>query len=365
MNKFKHLCILIVTIIAVLLTSCSKSELVIDYFDAESFEEALNNGENLEGKVVRFVAKDLKPDSAYGYDIWAGEHLNFVSSRNPDVKKGDIVTVRTTTIESVLGSWIINYEKLNVIDGSDSDDSTNGSQQEETNSNNENNSFLNNLGADSNDYTTTILPETEPEEETNTEELALEIVEHDFYGEKSLYDDMIDISYYALIHNPNELIVSNPMLNVTIIAEDGSILGTEQGSDTIIMPGDTIFISGNMSVPSADITDKTKIYFETDYSYLTGSTIFEEIKSTDLSVSNIKERNTQYESFITGIVTNNYAKDISLAELFFVLKKDGKTVYIGSTFVNNLKVGKETPFQYESYSVLPDHDTVEVYFQAI
>ena len=96
------------------------SSVVIDYGDAESFESALNKGENLEGKVVQFVASEFHPDSKLGYNVWSGEHLNFVSSRNPDIKEGDTVTVRTVTIENVLGSWVINYEKVdNAVVGED------------------------------------------------------------------------------------------------------------------------------------------------------------------------------------------------------------------------------------------------------
>lgn len=57
----------------------SEADLVyIDYADAESFEAALNEGEDLEGKIVQFEALELHPDSAVGYNVWAGEHLNFI-----------------------------------------------------------------------------------------------------------------------------------------------------------------------------------------------------------------------------------------------------------------------------------------------
>ena len=95
-------------------------EVMIDYGDAESFEAALNEGENLENKVVRFIAGDIHPDSTFGYNVWAGEHLNFVSSRNPDIRTCNIVTVRISTIENFLGSWIISYEKVdNAVIGED------------------------------------------------------------------------------------------------------------------------------------------------------------------------------------------------------------------------------------------------------
>lgn len=90
----------------------SAEEVMIDYGDAESFEAALNEGKKLEGKVVRFIAGEFHPQSKLGYNVWAGEHLNFVSSRNPDIKEGDTVTVKTTTIENMAGSWVINYEKV-------------------------------------------------------------------------------------------------------------------------------------------------------------------------------------------------------------------------------------------------------------
>lgn len=85
---------------------------IIDYGDAESFEKALNEGKNLEGKIVCFVALEYHPNSAWGYNLWAGEHLNFVSSSQPDIKEGDTVIAKVITVESHFGSWIINYEKV-------------------------------------------------------------------------------------------------------------------------------------------------------------------------------------------------------------------------------------------------------------
>lgn len=119
---------------------------IIDYGDAESFEAALNEGKNLEGKVVRFTAVKLVPDSAFGYDIWAGEHLNFVSSRNPDVQAGDTVTVRVSTIESIIGSWIINYEKVDnaVISEDTITNSTNNKPAEKANDTNSDDTYEHN-----------------------------------------------------------------------------------------------------------------------------------------------------------------------------------------------------------------------------
>ena len=111
---YKIMGMVMILALALALYSCggASSKVSIDYGDAESFEAALNAGENLEGKVVQFTALELHPDSAAGYNVWAGEHLNFISSRNPDIKAGETVVVRATEITSSLGSWFIKYEKI-------------------------------------------------------------------------------------------------------------------------------------------------------------------------------------------------------------------------------------------------------------
>ncbi|WP_186579785.1 hypothetical protein [Aquibacillus kalidii] len=95
-------------ILASVLVGCGKVE--PDYTTKE-FEAALNNGENLEGKIVSVEVSELEPNSAFGYNIQAGEHLNFVSTENPNVKKEDTVLLEIKKVESMLGSYIISYEK--------------------------------------------------------------------------------------------------------------------------------------------------------------------------------------------------------------------------------------------------------------
>lgn len=83
----------------------------IDYGDAESFEQALNDGKNCVGKVVQFKVDEFKTPLA-GYNLWAGKHLNFVSYRNPKCSKGDIVTVKVTKVNNLDGKWQIWYKKV-------------------------------------------------------------------------------------------------------------------------------------------------------------------------------------------------------------------------------------------------------------
>ncbi|WP_233190799.1 hypothetical protein [Sporosarcina sp. P19] len=75
--------IVILMIAALLLTACGSAE--SDY-TTEQFETVLKNGENPVGKNVSITVHELVPDSAFGYNIQTGEHLNFVSSDNPNVE---------------------------------------------------------------------------------------------------------------------------------------------------------------------------------------------------------------------------------------------------------------------------------------
>ena len=89
-----------------------KDSVHLDYGDEEAFEAALNSGDDLNGKTVSIIAQELHPESIYGYNIWAGIHLNFVSPDDPNVQVGDVLTVRITNAELVDQSWIISYEMV-------------------------------------------------------------------------------------------------------------------------------------------------------------------------------------------------------------------------------------------------------------
>ena len=101
---------LVSAMLSLLLCSCGGGPggTEVDYGDAAAFEEALNRGDNLENKTLMFTVTELHPDSALGFNVCGGEHLNFISSRNPDLKVGDTAGVKATEI----GSWIIKYEKI-------------------------------------------------------------------------------------------------------------------------------------------------------------------------------------------------------------------------------------------------------------
>ena len=87
-----------------------KGNTAVDYPNDADFEKDLNKGVNMVGKTVTFKVVGIKPNSAFGFNLWAGEHLNFCSSQNPNVSIGDYVTVKVTDVRSAIGSYIIYYE---------------------------------------------------------------------------------------------------------------------------------------------------------------------------------------------------------------------------------------------------------------
>lgn len=106
----KILLIAVLVVVAYMMTGCSAGIMEPDYTTAE-FEAALNAGENVTGKFVEVEVRDFKPNSAFGYNLIAGEHLNFVSSDHPDVEVGDTIVVEVEKAASLMGSWIITYKK--------------------------------------------------------------------------------------------------------------------------------------------------------------------------------------------------------------------------------------------------------------
>ena len=109
----KLLAILLSLTLLLSLVACGeKVEAKPDYEDVAAFEQALNDGEDLTGKTVLVTVNKLVPDSAFGYNIQAGENLNFCSTDNPNVKEGDTLTVKVEDVASMLGSYIIKYERV-------------------------------------------------------------------------------------------------------------------------------------------------------------------------------------------------------------------------------------------------------------
>ena len=206
------------------LSACGQSQIPLDYGDETAFEADLNAGKNLVGKTVSFVAAELHPQSLYGYDIWAGEHLNFISSKNPDIEVGQTVTVKVTAVESVIGSWFIEYEKVDAA-------------------------------ADENTIYAADVEDSDNADETEAPQ-PLEIAEAGYYvAPHQSGADTIRVNYCGMVHDPNEtLAASYPKIIITITNPDGTIIATDSQTGSGVMPGDTVTLVSMMSVPTGLLT---------------------------------------------------------------------------------------------------------------
>lgn len=108
--------ILALSSVGIVLTACGSSTPKADYTEVKA-EKALNAGKDIKGKNVSIEVAKLEPRSAFGYNIEAGKHLNFVSEENPDVKVGDKLIVKVKKVKSVIGSFVINYDLIHKTKG--------------------------------------------------------------------------------------------------------------------------------------------------------------------------------------------------------------------------------------------------------
>ena len=134
-KNLSYICVIILLALLLLLTGCSNvenektnnstnfDELELDYNDASSFEKALNSGAKVNGKTVKFDVLEYKLDSLLGINCWSGEHLNFISDNELEVKTGDIIIGRVKEEPtSFLGSWKIKYDVIAIQAGTQGSD---------------------------------------------------------------------------------------------------------------------------------------------------------------------------------------------------------------------------------------------------
>lgn len=68
------------------------------------FKQAVNNGEELAGKIVTFTVLEVHPKSSLGYYLYGGEHLNFASDEGIGINEGDEITVIVIEVKRVVSN---------------------------------------------------------------------------------------------------------------------------------------------------------------------------------------------------------------------------------------------------------------------
>lgn len=362
-------CFLIMVMILLSFSACKRTRETVHYTDAQSFEASLNDGENLEGKTVRFVALVMTPDSAFGYNIWAGEHLNFVSSEDPGVKEGDTVVVKTTSIQQVSGSWIIRYEKAEAAEGHSTDaprkeevsrqvsGQTSGEGSPEMSGNPAKGDSAKAQKPEEEEGAADVSGQTVPD----SAEKPLELVDSGWcIGSRS--GDIAYVNFCGMIYNPNEELIANfPSITVTARHGDGSILATDEQVGSIVMPGDTITLCSLFSMPASGLTDDLQVTFDVDLSeWASAASYHHAVKTTDFVITNVTERSGKSQSFVTGEITSLYPETVNLVNLSMIFRKDGEIVYMDHIFLESLKPDKSKAFEFSQFSEWPEHDTIEL-----
>ncbi len=357
----KRVWVFLVTVCVLLLslTACGGSKTVVDYGDAAAFEEALNRGENLEGKTVMFTAREFHPDSKLGYNIWAGEHLNFVSERNPDVKVGDTVAVKATKIANILGSWIIGYEKVsNAVVGETTITSSGNSSQKTASEN---------AGTGKTDNSEAIT-ETTKEQQTATKaeesELTIEYVDADLF-EFNNYFGKPTVSAYVAFKNTSDMAIRVRDARFDYIDNDEKLLSTDQYVQCIpdvVKPGQTGYLySYYHDISGVDTSN--------GFTFKPDGTMYEAKDIYEFDVTDVSFKTGRaLDISIIGRATNNTNKDQSFvkpAAVYF----DKNNKIVGFCYgMESFAAGQTKSFEISGDMISEEYDPdivdhVEVYVQ--
>ena len=194
------------------------------------------------------------------------------------------------------------------------------------------------------------------ESQAETELIDLEVTDFSYYVENGY------LMYAIKIHNPNtDTAIELPSYRITAKSSDGSILGNEEQTLSIIYPGqDFVFASQAFSVTDTPADTNVQILAPDDYN-ITKVDLLEHPEFIPLTVENASVIKDDFFTKITGEIKNDNDYDIDSAHLCVIFRdSDGNVASVESTYVDNISAGGNTPFELSVYS---DNitDTYEAY----
>lgn len=362
MKNMRRVFVMALTVIVmVLFTACGKS-IPIDFADAESFEAALNAGENLEGKVVQFTAGGFHPDSAMGYDVWAGEHLNFISSSHPNIAQGDTVVARATKIENVLGSWVIAYERVDNGEVDEHTRSFEGASVQNTSDESTATTDSNSTGS-TGGATITVTDRTDSSNSAAGAGLKIEAIDADIVGFKSYFGPMV--SAYVAFKNTSDytIAIQEPCINYE--DSNGKLLSTDTSARCVpeaIKPGQIGYLYSLWH-------DISGVDTSNGFTFKPDGKIVEATNYYEVGVSDVSANVDDIMGVkVIGRGTNNSGRNLSLAGVGAVLfNKEGKVIGFGLG-IESFDNGQTKSFELSGDMMSEntneaDVDHVEVYIQ--
>ena len=177
------------------------------------------------------------------------------------------------------------------------------------------------------------------------------------------YLDNVYIDYCYEIYNPNtDVMITSMELDLTVRDSSNAILGTSTARANIIMPGDTVYAFGTLSLTKSEAAaiDSDDTQYEWDYA--TESRFYSAIRTSEIVVSNVSARGTGYDTKVTGEIANNSAYDTSaFTQVYALFWKGDELVAIDSTYVDQIYSGGSRVFELKGLHNIPDYDTVQLF----
>ena len=89
--------------------------IVVDYSSSKSFAKALNNNEEVDGKIVRFLVKEYDVKSSLGMEIKAGDNLSFITKKDLELVPGDCLFVTINgEPKKENDRWVIDFTLIKI-----------------------------------------------------------------------------------------------------------------------------------------------------------------------------------------------------------------------------------------------------------
>ena len=149
-----------------------------------------------------------------------------------------------------------------------------------------------------------------------------------------------------------------PGVRVTAYGDDGSVLGTTEGSCEMILPGEKAAFSVNIDTKGKK---PKKVEVKADQGDEASDTEGA-FKAKDVPVTNVTENvDKEYDEIsFTGEVENKTNEDLSMPYLITILRNKGKIVYAYEEMLDDIPKGGKLPFDFSFYSKVK-HDKYEFY----
>ncbi len=177
------------------------------------------------------------------------------------------------------------------------------------------------------------------------------------------YSDDVYIDFCYEIYNPNsDVMISAMDLTLSVRDESNAILATSTARANIIMPGDTVYAFGTLSLTESEAATIVSDDTQYEWDYATESRFYSTIRTSEIVVSNISARGSGYDTRVTGEIANNSSYDTSdFTKVYVMFWEDDELVAIDSTYIDPIYSESSRAFDLNGTQNIPDYDSVQVF----